>query len=38
MSWLKGFLIGYGVGLSVFSLLAALALYYLVRIGFGGIV
>lgn len=38
MSWLKGFLIGYGVGLLVFSLMATLALYYLVRIGFSGIV
>lgn len=37
MSWLKGFLIGYGMGLLVFSLLAAIALAYLFRIGLDGI-
>lgn len=33
MSWLKGFFIGYGTGLALFSLLAGIAIYILVRSG-----
>lgn len=32
MRFVKGFLIGYGTGLAVFGVLAALGLYWLVRI------
>lgn len=37
MGWLKGFFIGYGMGLAVFGLLAGSGLYYLSRIGVIGI-
>lgn len=37
MGWLKGFFIGYGVGLAAFSLLAWGGIYYLIRVGIIGI-
>lgn len=33
MNWLKGFLIGYGIGLAVFSSLAGFSIHYLAKSG-----
>lgn len=37
MGWLRGFLVGYGMGLLVFGMLAGIAIAYLIRLGIVGV-